>query len=1117
MHTKILSLSMAVVFVYLLACQNKEKPPEQTTGRKPTMAEPSSADTTLAGRYFAQAEQLAKAAKYDSAIIHFEKAGELYQAHNNWEKHVSCLNQIGEQIRQNGEYEQARQRLEKALAVGRERLGEDHLEVARSYYYLGAAYRNLGKSGQALDHLQHALAIQQAQLGERHPEVALTTMRIGTIYTMKGDYRQAETLLEKTLSIQLATLGGQHADVTQCYFFLGQLYENMGDYDRYLAFAEKALAINLAIFGERHPRIADGYHDLMVAYRYKGYYDKALDFGKKALSIMLATFGENNINTAYEYREIGLCYHMKGDLDQALIYYEKALSVYTAAQNEYGVADIYDLLSAVYSRKGNHDQALTMLRKALAIVLALQGERHVNAAIIHRSIGDAYHRKGDYDQALHAYTKAISIWRTTVGEKDPLFASALAAAGTVYQVKKDYRQALAFYKNALAVLQRSSFGKQSASLADINNRIGRIYYQKGDYEQALNSLQYAINANVLQFASRDPYTNPPLSNILTERGLLTSLGMKTTVLLERYAKQSGDLRDLKASLAASELSAQLIDNMRRGFKAEGSKLDLAEDAADFYDEGIQIARRLYRATRQNEYNATAFRFAEKSKAGVMLEAFSEAEAKQFAGIPDSLLEKERQVRLDLTFFDQNLTKEKLKGEAGDSAKIARWQDKVFSLKQAYEALLQRFEKDYPDYYSLKYQVETATVEEVKQEVLDENTALVEYFTGKDSIFIFAITKDNFAIATSAKDSLFDKQIEQLRQGLVTQDFVQYAQAAYRLYQTLLAPVADQLAAKNLIIIPDAALSGVPFEALLTEQGTEGKEQVASGKATPAGLQDYMKLPYLINDHAVSYAYSATLLQQEQARKNRETKRDYLAFAPVFANGLPVGTRGGDFFKENFAPDSSQTAAATASAPATRLRGYLPSTKKEVAGILNAFENHYGLFERWFGSKAQVYLEREAKEENLKLAGLGDYRYVHFATHGLVNEKNPKLSGLLLAQEDTTSKEDGILHLGEIYNLNLNADLVVLSACETGLGQVAKGEGIIGLTRGFLYAGASNLLVSLWQVSDVTTADLMMDFYDKMLGGMSKPDALREAKLQMIRRHPEYAKPYYWAPFILVGR
>jgi CHAT domain-containing protein len=229
---------------------------------------------------------------------------------------------------------------------------------------------------------------------------------------------------------------------------------------------------------------------------------------------------------------------------------------------------------------------------------------------------------------------------------------------------------------------------------------------------------------------------------------------------------------------------------------------------------------------------------------------------------------------------------------------------------------------------------------------------------------------------------------------------------------------------------------------------------------------------------------------------------------VFPAGLPADSRGADFVAANLAKDSVRTAG--------RVFGYLSASKQEVTGVLEQFKSRQGFFARWFDNKAHAYLEHEAKEANLKSTALRDYRYVHFATHGLFNEKSPKLSGLVMAQ-DTTSNEDGILYLGEIYNLDLNADLVTLSACETGLGQIAKGEGIIGLTRGFLYAGAANLLVSLWQVNDQTTADLMVDFYGNMLNGQTKAVALRQAKLNLIRSHPEYAKPYYWAPFVLVGR
>ena len=187
----------------------------------------------------------------------------------------------------------------------------------------------------------------------------------------------------------------------------------------------------------------------------------------------------------------------------------------------------------------------------------------------------------------------------------------------------------------------------------------------------------------------------------------------------------------------------------------------------------------------------------------------------------------------------------------------------------------------------------------------------------------------------------------------------------------------------------------------------------------------------------------------------------------------------------------------------------------MTDVLGLFRERYGLFDRWFSSRSRVYLEGEATEEKLKHAGLERYRYVHLATHGVIDEKHPRRSGLLL-MEHKGSAEDGTLRLAEIYNLSLNADLVVLSACETGLGQLVRGEGVIGLTRGFLYAGASSVLVSLWRAADATTATLMVDFYRELFAGKPASRALREAKLGAIHRDPESAKPYSWSAFVLVG-
>jgi len=1062
--TRILSFLLVTLATLFASCANEqqattEKPAPQQLASGKTGAS-AETDTTLADRYFAQADMFVKGAKYDSAIFYFEKAGLLYKADENWEGYVRCYNKIGDQYRQKGNFDEAFAYSHQALETGLKYLGAQHPEIASSYSNLGHVYFYRAQYDQALKSYQQALNIRRTALGEQHPDVARSYNNIGNVYLMKGDYEQAIAFDKKDLAIKLATIGEQHMNTTLSYLSLGSVYIEKGDYDEAIAVDKKALSILLQIVGEQHPNVAMSYYNISDCYLKKGDYDQAIALGDKALSIILNTLGKQ----------------------------------------DYRAATCYILLGRAYFDKGDYNQALAFYNQALAIQRVSLGEQHFEVAATYHNMAAIYDDKNDYKKALVFHHKALSIRTAALGEQHPNVADSYVGLGVVHLHLGDYRQALAFYQKALSV-DLAVLGKHHPAMALCYNNLGSVHELKGEYNQAIDLYQQAIQANLPRFANSDPYVAPPLDDLLSESELLNSLTQKAQAFVGRYA-QSHNQRDLEAAVANYEVAAQLIDQMRRGYKAEGSKLVWAGKATAIYDQAIQAALRLSRETQTAEFKNIAFLFAEKTKAAVMLEALSEAEARQFAGIPDSLLEKERQLRLDLAFYEKSLGEEQLRRQEADSAKTVLWQDKVFGLGQMYGALLEQFEQEYPDYYNLKYQSKTVSVPEVQARLLDDRTALVEYFTGKDSIFIFVLTKNDFAIEVSARDSLFERRIAQLREGIIKKDFAQYTSPAHRLYQTLLEPVADKTGGRNLIIVPDGFLSAIPFETLLLK--------AVSAADSSKG---YANLPYLVNEHTVGYAYSATLLQQEQSRKNRATKRDYLAFAPVFANGLPAGTRGGDFFKENFAPDSSKTAAATT----TRVRGYLPMTKKEVTGIFERFENSYNIFERWFGNKARVYLEREANETKLKAGDLGEYRILHFATHGLVNKKNPKLSGLILSPEDSASKEDGILHLGEIYNLNLNADLVVLSACETGLGQVAKGEGIIGLTRGFLYAGASNLLVSLWQVSDATTADLMVDFYDKMLGGMSKPAALREAKLQMIRRHAEYAKPYYWAPFILVGR
>ena len=384
----------------------------------------------------------------------------------------------------------------------------------------------------------------------------------------------------------------------------------------------------------------------------------------------------------------------------------------------------------------------------------------------------------------------------------------------------------------------------------------------------------AIEANIPTLLDTDPHTVPPLNDILSEEQLLISLQQKAALLSQSAAKQGNKQRNLQTSLEIYQQAASLMDQMRIGYKASGSKLLLADKTNAMFEKAIQTAAMLHRMTSDPKYLEAAFRFSEKSKTGILLESFSESRARQFAGIPDSLLEKERRLRIDLTAYQQSLNREQLKRERADSAKIHLWESKIFQLKLDYDNLLRNLERDYHDYHNLKYQLKTATIPETRTEVLDQSTVLIEYFVGGDALFIFVITGERIVLKQVAKAADFSSNIKNLREGILDQDFQKYATAAHQLFNILVKPILGDIIEKNLLIIPDGPINYIPFEVLLTEPA-----------AAKTAIIDYRHLSYLLHKHRISYTYSATLCGETLRRRRQSPEKDFLAYAPVFKTGF----------------------------------------------------------------------------------------------------------------------------------------------------------------------------------------------------------------------------------------
>jgi CHAT domain-containing protein len=420
-----------------------------------------------------------------------------------------------------------------------------------------------------------------------------------------------------------------------------------------------------------------------------------------------------------------------------------------------------------------------------------------------------------------------------------------------------------------------------------------------------------------------------------------------------------------------------------------------------------------------------------------------------------------------------------------------------------------------------------TLDEVQRRVLDDETALLEYSLGEQSSYLWVITRQNAALFKLPAGSTMDQLAMDLRAQLIpprlqrrnvgidvptadqqrglglgtaapATDTAAFSRASHALYRVALAPAASMIGNRRLVIVADGALNFVPFEALVT---------------TDRG-GDYSSLDYLIKTNKVSYAPSASVTAAVRDQKRAVGRNILLVADPVFSANDPRVQAGAAANRTEVTRGLGLDSAvkdATGQAPPPAS----PLTLPRLAGTRIEAEQ-IGRLAKASGAQGDLWLDFGANEDDLKHREIQSYRAVHVATHGVLDATRPQFSGLVLSLVGNKSDDDGFLRTSEVFNLRLGAPLVMLSACESGLGKVKRGEGVTGLSRAFMYAGASTVGVTLWSVADKPTAELMIDFYQRLLGPNPSPsDAIREAQLAMISGK-KYSAPYYWAPFVLVG-
>jgi CHAT domain-containing protein/Tfp pilus assembly protein PilF len=983
-------------------------------------------DTMKAEQYYSEGRVFLNKAKYDSSIITFQKAIEIYEKllqqtdeRKLWVKYIHAKNYIGYNLCYLGRYDESLKYLNEARTLCIDKLGENTLTAAQIYQATGIYYDYTEDLNKSLEMFQLALEIRKNLLGENHSDVADTYNSIGIIYSKRSNKEKALDYFLKSLEIKKNVFGEEHSSVAASYNNIGINYFDRGDYGKALEFYQKSLSIRLKQIGEQHHLTASSYNNIGNCYQNMSEYDKAEKNHLKSLSIRKNVLGDKHDLVATSYNNLGLVYWKKEELNKAFEYFNLAL----------------DLREEIFK------------------------QNHPSIAQSYMNIGLIYYDNKEYDIAIVKYNKSLEVWKN-LGES------------------------------------------KRTDISKIYQNLSESYLRKEKYDSALIAIQKSIIESVLDFDNVHINANPSLNFVQSEVQLLNSLKIKSKIFIEiskeNITTKEKQKENLLRSLYTISLADTLIDKMIKGFKNEDSKYFLGEKTSSIYQQAIETALRLHKLTGNLIYKEKAFYFIEKSKAAVLQQGILESKARQFANISIETLEKEKNLKDDLLFYNSQVQIELKKKNKQDSLKLYDYQKKLFELNIQHENLISEIENKYPSYYNLKYQQRITGIDDIQKE-LSDNSVLINYFVGDSIIYAAVISETEFDILQINKPINFNKLVRDFYASILKSEHEKYISSSNKLSELLINPVLKNIKTKKqLAIIPHDVLFKVPFEALFT------KPQKVKAK-------DYTKLNYLVKDFDISYHYSAALLINSLSGKNKTdnyqiSTKNFIGFAPVFPKDNSYGYMITNNTSSLLAANDEVVRSVSVD---EKNFGELKYSEWEVNSIIDLFNKNN------LNQINTAYFYSDAKEDSFK-TNVNDYKIIHIASHSFMNEEQPDISGVVFAQPtDSVFSNDGILYSGETYNLGLAADLVVLSSCESGLGKLFRGEGMMALNRGFLYSGASNIVFSLWKIPDKHTSELMVEFYSQMISDKSYSESLRQAKLKLINDQLT-ARPRSWAGFLMIG-
>jgi CHAT domain-containing protein len=780
----------------------------------------------------------------------------------------------------------------------------------------------------------------------------------------------------------------------------------------------------------------------------------------------------------------GNAFRDRGSYAQAIENFNRARELFNSGNDELNAMICQLSVAGCLVMQEKYEEAIADFESGKEFLIKKLGDSHPYMAAIYNNLGAAILYQGkNFPLALQYFGKATELkQRQSGGDYNVDVARGFFNTAWTQGEMKLWNEAEQNFIRAETTLKKI-FPNGHPLAAWAFNRHGQLMVNQKKYEQGIALFNEAVKQNTRTVKGQQFF--------LDKVRATETFQFKSSAYYAWY-KTSKNLEHLKSALQYILESQQTSLKLGQETQKEADRLEMSKIVRGVFETGAEVCYELYRTTEDKNYLSQFFQFSETGKALVLNQALAESQALKFAGVPDSLVAKDREFRQYADDFTQKLLSfDAAKQPASD---LKALEDALYKLSEIKRFFEQGVEENYPKYFELKYKSGTASLTAL-QKVIPNGTLVMTYMMTDSLLFVTTVTQQTIDVTPVAiKPKALERMINGMRSGILVQQRETFVKASTQLFQWLF-PKGIPPASQSIVMIPDSRLVRIPFEALLEN--------------TPQSTDGYGAMNFLINRVNVCYANSAQLFINRMTNEAKSGE-GLLAMAPVFEEGIanPMHLRTQAWLNE-----TDHAIKGSGETRGTVFKGNaimpLPATADEIRSLYTLFANSK--------KPAELMLGPEANERKLKSVRLGDYQYIHLATHGFVNEESPELSGLLLAQDTTEYDEDNVLYMGELYNLQLNADLVTLSACETGLGKVIQGEGVVGLTRALTYAGARNILVSLWKVNDASTAALMISFYKTLLQ-KNQPEissALRDAKLAMIKGD-KFSDPYYWSPFVLSG-